>query len=142
MVRITKRMLATLVLLSSVIIVLTGLVFLATNVKAAYTMPMKLRVVHKEPAGFDLNTSVVTFGKLNPGQSLDRYFSVNNTGDETVRVVVRRYGELAPWVTINTPIFNVTPEQHSVTFQATVVVPEDAKPGNYTGKLLVIILRQ
>jgi len=139
---LTRRTVAILALVSSLVIVLTAMLFVVTQVKAAYTMPMRLQVVHSGPSGFDLNLTVATFGRLHPGEIVDRYFDVNNTGDKPVRVVVKTFGELAKWVRVTPQEFNVTPEEGYKTFQASCIVPYDAEDGNYTGDFLVVVMRK
>mgnify|MGYP001607344352 CR=1 FL=1 len=141
MTEFTKKHVAMLALLGALAIVVTSLVFIGTQVEQAYTMDMTVKV-QQGVTGFDLNTSVVTFGKLKPGQQMDRYFEVNNTGTRPVTVYVRTSGQLASWVRVNPRVFDVTPEQKTGKFTASIVIPSNADVGNYTGKLLVLVMRQ
>jgi hypothetical protein len=108
--------------------------------QASYALEMKLEVM-QDRYGFDLDTSVVSFGKLKPGGISTRYFHINNTGETTAQVLVVPKGELAKWVFITPERFAITPAQRKGVFNAEVHVPADAVPGNYSGILKVYVFR-
>ena len=141
MLDLSRKTIALIAIASSLVIIATTVVFLVTQVKTAYQLDMHVQVIAEGNTAFDLNTSVVTFGRLKPGGALDRYFQVNNTGTDTVRVVVKPLGTLGSWVRVTPSFFEVTPEERSKDFQASVFIPGDAAPGNYSGRLLVIVMR-
>jgi hypothetical protein len=131
-----------LMLASAAIVVLTSVIFVLVYVQAAYEMPMTLKVINNGATGFDLNTSVVAFGRLHPGEISDRYFDVNNTGTTSVKVIVKTFGDVTPWVQIEPQPLFITPEQGHGSFKATATVPFGAVEGSYTGRMLVIVLRE
>ena len=139
---LTKRFIGLLAICVALVIVATSLVFILVNVQTAYEMEMRVAVEKGRGVGFDLNTSAVTFGKLFPGAGSSRKFEINNTGTRPVEVVVKTFGAMGRWVAIAPQPLIITPEQRSGHFNATVMVPIDANAGNYTGRMLVLVLRK
>ena len=139
---LSRKMVAFLVLLVALAVVGTAIFFVATNVITSYEMPMKVNVISGgNKVGFDLNTSIVTFGKMRPGGSMDRYFNVTNNRQEPIKVVVKTFGPMADWVTVTPSKFILTPQQWKQDFMATCLVPYGTAPGNYTGTLRVYIMK-
>jgi uncharacterized membrane protein len=138
---LTKRFIGILAVCAALLIVITTLTFILVYVQTAYEMDMTVKVVNTGPVGFDVNTSVVTFGKIYPGQTSSRFFEINNTGTTPVKVIVKTFGKIGPWVAITPQPLIITPEQQSGYYNATILVPKDTAVGNYTGRMLVLVMR-
>lgn len=139
--RLTKRFVAGLVLCSALLIVGTGIAYVVTQFKAAHSIPMTLQVMESGPTGFDLNLSVMTFGRLQPGGALSRYFDVDNADGDTVKVVAKARGSIAQFIVINPAVSIMTPDQQKLTIQVEARIPDDAEPGSYTGTFYVYVMK-
>lgn len=143
MARFQKKHVAMLAVLSTAIVLLTCILYLATQVERAYEMPMSMTVIEgSKKAGFDLNLTAVTFGRISPGMGVTRYFTIDNTGDRPVKAIIKAYGDITPFVTITPLTQIITPEQRQGKVEAEATVPQGTPPGSYTGRLVVIVLRQ
>lgn len=138
---LTKRFVAGLVIASALLIVTTGIVYVATQVKAIHTMPMTLQIVPAGPTGFDLNVTVMTFGRLPPGGAVTRYFEVNNTNGVPVKVVAKARGSIARFTVITPAVTILQSDQRTLTIQVEARIPDDATPGNHTGTFTVYVMK-
>jgi hypothetical protein len=139
---LTRKTTALLAILCAVVVVATAVLFVGTNVITSYEMPMTLEVVGgNHPAGFNLTTTVVAFGKLSPGGTCTRYFNLSNFGDTPVKAVLKTSGELASWVVLTPPTAVLPPHSNNTIVTAAAVVPANAKPGDYTGTLHVYMMK-
>lgn len=137
----SKKLVAILALISAVAVVVTAIIFLKTNVITSYEMPMKVQIVPQDKRiGFDLNTSIVQFGKMHAGGENTRYFNATNLGDEPIKVVLKSFGEMSSWV-VFTPPTTILPPRTNVTITIACVPPRGTKPGNYTGTLQVFYMK-
>lgn len=139
--KLTKRFVAGLVLCSALLIVATGITYIVTQVKAAHSLPMTLQITDSGATGFDLNQSIMTFGRLHPGAALSRYFDVDNTDESPVKVVAKARGSIAQYIVINPAVSIMTPDQEKLTIQVEARIPDDATPGNYTGTFYVYVMK-
>jgi hypothetical protein len=138
--RLSKKFVAVVAILSSIIVVSTALLFVSTKVERTFEMPMKVQVVTSGSMGFDLNQTIVTFGRTYPGGAVTRYFNITNTGDEDIKVVVKPEGKISDWLLVTPQTFIVTPTQGIGYFQVGCAVPRDAAAGNYSGTLRVYVM--
>ena len=92
-------------------------------------------IVEKGVIGFDLNTTSLTFGKISPGGSGTREIIFENNQEQMIEIEILASKEIVDFIHFQ-PIYSV-PARSNVTIPINVVVPSDAKEGNYTGKLRI-----
>lgn len=117
------------------VVVLVLLVF--TNVFIYfYHKPIEQRSLEasffvRENAGFDLNSTALTFGAIPRGGSSSRSVTIDNDYERNVRVDVKVSRDIADYVFADQPIYLSKGESANVSFSA--IVPEDMPYGNYSG---------
>ena len=90
--------------------------------------------------GFDVTTEKLHFGMVTPGGSSTRDLIIANEFSRPLIVQIKTSGKLASWVAPSVNNFILQPnETKNVTMVA--VAPEDAKYGNYTGKVKIVFRR-
>lgn len=100
----------------------------------AKNIPMQLKV--SENPAVNIDTDALYFGGVPPAGSSMRQISIFNGKIHSVKVVLLAKGELAPWAYISENSILLRPNE-TAKANVTIVVPSDAKLGNYTGSLLV-----
>lgn len=89
-------------------------------------------------AGFDVNTSVITFGSIVPGGSSTRSLMVNNSYPFPIKVEPKIEGDIEKIITFEETI--IEPYQLSK-FYLTVSADSIDLLGNYTGNVVIRLLR-
>jgi hypothetical protein len=97
----------------------------------------KMQLTVGNHIGFDLNTSVITFGMVTPSSSAVRHLNLKN-GDQKNKFQILAFGDMASWIKLSENDFILQPYEKR-TLNITAQVPENADLGNYTGILRVII---
>jgi len=98
------------------------------------SIPMHLKV--SESPSVNIDTDALYFGGVPPSGSSMRQISISNGKAISVRAVLLAEGGLAPWMYISENTVLLRPNETAMV-NVTIVVPSDAKLGNYTGSLLV-----
>ncbi len=94
--------------------------------------------VTKDLAGFDLNSSSITFGSIALGGSSTRNILINNSYPFSVRVKPYVEGDISK--IINYSYLEVEPYQSSK-FQLTISADSIDQLGNYTGNISIKLFR-
>ena len=90
-----------------------------------------------DSAGFDLNLTALTFGRVIPGSSSDRRLTMNNAYPFPVILEFSSEGDITEFLTYNETVYVAPYESKNITFL--VKAPLDAKKGVYTGKVFYVI---
>jgi len=100
----------------------------------------KIDVRVEDKVGFDVGTDAFHYGIIGPGNSGFRQFEVTNKKDFDMLVRITFEGEIASWMSVSEKEFLLKPgERNGLTL--TMIIPEDAVYGNYTGELVSVFLR-
>jgi hypothetical protein len=97
----------------------------------------KMQIIVGNHIGFDLNTSMITFGMVTPSGNAVRHLDLKN-GEHKNKFQILAFGDLASWIKLSENDFVLQPYEKR-TLNITAQVPEHANFGNYTGNLRVII---
>jgi len=97
----------------------------------------KMQLIVGNHIGFDLNTSVITFGMVIPSGNAVRHLDLKN-GEQKNKFQILAFGDLAGWIKLSENDFVLQPYEKR-TLNITAQVPKNADLGNYTGTLRVII---
>ncbi|MBI2139984.1 hypothetical protein HYU14_03600 [Candidatus Woesearchaeota archaeon] len=104
----------------------------------SYSLPMSLTVSDRlNIVGFDVNTSALTFGRMGRGASSQRSIIITNAESRGREVWLSAEGPLAPWVSLSRNHF-ILQGNAQEEISATLYVPTDALPSNYSGKVNVL----
>jgi len=102
------------------------------------TVELEMHLQVNNYTGFNIDTDKIYFGTIPPNGSGKRNISIENSENFPLKALILTGGELAHWVSTTENNFIVKPGQ---TKEITLVVkvPENAKYGNYTGIVKVIL---
>lgn len=98
------------------------------------SISMQLKV--SENPAVNIDTDALYFGGVPPRGYSTRQISIFNGKMHSVKVVLLAKEGLAPWTYISENAILLRPNE-TAKVNLTIVVPSDAKLGNYTGSLLV-----
>jgi len=87
-------------------------------------------------SGFDLNSSALTFGLVESGQSASRAFNITNDYNFKQKFVINGKGEIFKFLTVSDNDFVLMPKE-SKRITATVRVPLNTSFRTYEGKIRV-----
>jgi len=91
--------------------------------------------------GVDADGDHLGFGKGIPGSQQIKNFTVGHTYDDELLVKILFEGEFADWITMSEDTFNLSKDEHkNITIKAKI--PDNATPGNYTGKLITLFIKE
>lgn len=92
-------------------------------------------------AGFDTNTSVISFGIIpKGGGSGQRPVILRNIGGKPLKVYIKNIGEMSEWVSVSEDNFILeATEEKELIF--TAMPSTDAEKGAYNGKVYFIFVR-
>lgn len=107
------------------------LYFYLNGTKQKQVYDMKVQVA--DYVGFSTDTYEMNFGAVTPGGGSKKNLDIS--ADEPTRVDIILEGELAPWVSVSENNFVF---EGSKTIIFSLVVPEDAEYGGYSGKAIII----
>jgi hypothetical protein len=89
-------------------------------------------------AGMNGDIDSLKFGKSMPGSGGERYLILNSTQEAMVEIQI--FGDMSKFLTVDKNDFIMKPKtRDQVTFY--LEIPEDTKPGNYTGTIQVVFLK-
>ena len=90
--------------------------------------------------GLAIDNESLNFGRIIPGQSVDKGVTFANPSNHNVKISIHLKGNISDWVTVSNYIFNLPPnENKNVTFN--VLVPDNAYFGKYTGEAEILFRR-
>jgi hypothetical protein len=104
------------------------------------TREVKFQVTTDNVIGFDLNRTVITFGKVQQGGAASRNTNISSRVPAIAHIRIEPPA-LAEW--LSTPQY-IIPLEPDRPYQAsfTLDIPENATPGNYTGSVTVVFTRK
>jgi len=106
---------------------------------ATTSVTVRFEVTTEYRIGFALGTGDIAFGKVNPGGGGSRKATL--AAAEPAIAVIRLPSDLAEMIRVDQNLVRLDPGTPvDVTFD--LAVPEDARPGNYTGEITVTYLRR
>ncbi|MEM1577642.1 MAG: hypothetical protein QXM27_01350 [Candidatus Pacearchaeota archaeon] len=119
------------------IIILTELIWIYIkflhNTTAIRIYDIKLKV--GDYIGFNIENESINFGTIMPGGRGERYIEVTSNKDVKVEIYLK--GDIAKWIIVDKNDFILKKNtKENITFS--VVIPKDAKIGNYTGKAIIL----
>ncbi len=94
--------------------------------------------VTQDTAGFDVNTSAITFGSIIIGGTSTRSILVNNSYPFPIRVKPEIEGDIAQLVTYDPTIIN---PYNTSKFYLTIYADSYDLVGNYTGNITLKLMR-
>lgn len=102
-------------------------------------LDMKMKI--GDVAGFDTNTSVISFGIIpKGGGSGQRPVILRNIGGKPLKVYIKNIGEMSEWVSVSEDNFILeATEEKELIF--TAMPSTDAEKGAYKGKVYFIFVR-
>lgn len=89
-----------------------------------------------EPAGFDLNETIISFGRLPPTTSSERKINLSNAYEFPVVVEFFVEGNISDFIVIHKPVFLDGGENKQV-FVRTINIPANATVDEYEGYLII-----
>lgn len=117
---------------------LTFLFYTYCIIQDVQELDMKMKVGNI--VGFDVNSSVISFGIVPIGGSGERPIILKNLKNKPLKVHIKKSGEMAEWVYISEENF-IMQANESKELKFTAIPAEDAKDGAYTGKVKFIFTR-
>ncbi|MCA9485291.1 MAG: hypothetical protein KC506_00425 [Nanoarchaeota archaeon] len=97
-------------------------------------------IVDESSPGFDVNTSLLIFGKTSPGGSeIVRFLNISNSYDFPVRLDVSVSKEISRAIYTNSSL--TINSGKNLELPVRLKVPEDFSLGNYSGKLKIEMYR-
>lgn len=98
--------------------------------------PMDVRVAENQIIGFNVDPDGFHFGSVPRGSGGQRELRIHQV-EEDVIVYMYKKGEIAPWVSYPNSFTVRKGESKNITLS--VSIPREAKPGNYSGEITVIL---
>lgn len=128
-----------------ILIILVSILILSFSVYSITNAPIEVKkydtvFIVGKGAGFDLNTTILTFGRVpSPGEA-ERKLFIENIHDFPVNVKVFASKEVADYLYFDEENVIIEPNSN-VTFKIELKIPANMKFGNYSGTILVKIYR-
>ena len=125
------------------LIIITAIVLLAILVFGAiYLANREVREIDVsfsvgESAGFDLNNTSLSFGKVIPGTSVSRNILLENKKDKKVHILISAERNIERFFSFERELTLEKGEKRRVGF--TLNVPFNFSVGNYSGKVFVVV---
>ncbi len=121
------------------IVIVISLILIAISFYFILSSPLETKTIEArfevgKSIGFDVNSSGLIFGRLTPGSSASRTVEIENNYEFPIRINILISPELEGYVCAEPKYVLDAGELKKISFSASV--PEDAKSGNYTGKVL------
>jgi len=91
--------------------------------------------------GFDLNTTELTFGTIQPGRNRERDFTITNKHLYPVEADLKVYGDIAPIMTLSDTLLLLNPQQNT-TIRANVEMPTNSTYDLWYNGTVKVILRR
>lgn len=120
------------------IVGVTELAYILYNVKYIKVYDLFLKVENKVGINVDVEKASINLGIVPLGGSVQRDIVINN-GNDSLKVNVAVTGSIAKFVNIEKEFY--LKEKEIKRLPLVAYVPHDAIEGNYTGKIIIIVLR-
>ena len=104
------------------------------------TVNLNMTVKVDDHFGLAVDNESLNFGKIIPGQGMEKSILLANPTEHDVRVLILNYGNISDWIRVSD--YNFILEHGSkknLTYE--VFAPSDASFGKYTGKSQIIFKR-
>jgi hypothetical protein len=99
---------------------------------------MDIRVINSSVMGMNVDPGAFHFGALSAGRSARRELWIRNVEEDAI-VIISKRGLMAQWVGNPNDFIIRKGENKNISFS--ISVPKDAKLGNYTGEVFVVLKR-
>ena len=133
-----KRPIISAVVLIFLIILILSFNFLINNQLSGMEIarfPMKVLITEQAKViGFDINTSVLAFGRMSAGGSGMRPLHFRNNGNTTKCIRHYSEGAMGKWLSLSNASFLLMPYS-SVEVKAFLNAPRGIAPGEYSGEV-------
>lgn len=126
-----------LILLASLTFIFTTY-FLSEKVVHAQELPVSFEIVEHHIIGINVETDSLKFGSIGVGNSASRKITVINPFDFQVKVSIDFNEEIKKFISSSENNF-ILDVKANKTFPITVEVPENARFGNYTGVMNLVM---
>ena len=115
---------------------LTVIFFIKSNVYTIQEYDYSFTAAEPLNVGFDVDTTMLTFGVIGVGNKGTRYINITNSYKMPLTVVAKSYGDGSEWVT---PVENnfVLDSGETKQLEFNVVIPRDAELRKYEGKVRI-----
>lgn len=89
-------------------------------------------------SGFDLNSTALTFGFVNPGQGAQRSVIIKNDFDKKAKIIIRIKGNISDFLIVSENNFFLEKNQ-SKEIDFSILLPKNIDFGEYTGIINIIL---
>ncbi len=126
-------------------LVLILFIFSIINIIYFFQKPLEVNEIDvkfevSDRAAFDLNKSILTFGKISYGNVMVREINITNDYDFPIKINVLITENLQDFIFSESEYFLNSSESLLIPFTATI--PKDTEFGNYTGKIKLEIRKR
>lgn len=124
--------------LSIVILILLFLIlfFFLSQVKTIERNVLYTSFSISNLTGFDLNNSALTFGTIRPGEVSSRSLILQNTLNDSVRIIIKSKGTITNFLTVSENFFVLKPgETTKIGFS--VITTKESELGKYDGQIII-----
>ena len=137
----SRKKLSNLLLMAVVVVFILSVVFFIYSVTNSKPEILEKKEIFAtlwigEPAGFDVNNTILTFGRLPPTTSAYRNINITNKYEFPIYAGFNVTGNISEFLVINAPVYLDVGEVKQVKV-STIQIPQDAVFGNYTGTFII-----
>jgi len=128
----------TLRIITTISIVLSFLVLFHSifSINAMFIREMPIKIEIGENIGFDVNSTALTFGKIQSGSTSTRKIILTNNEEESIRVILKINGAAERFIQFEqNPVILSPQETKEIGIFATA--PENAEKKEYTGEVRI-----
>jgi len=119
--------------------IITVLIYTNSITYGVYNYDMDVRIVDDKVTGFNLDTDALHFGSFGGGGIATRHIEINHVEDD-MKVVVLKHGDMAGWVSNENNFILQKNQNYNLSF--TLFVPSGTPIGNYTGRVVIKLLKK
>jgi hypothetical protein len=127
------------------LIILAALFILYSSIYSFATAPLELKrfetnFIVGESAGFDLNNTIITFGRIPRGGEAEKNIIIANTHNFPIKIKVLATKNIADYIYFDDSELVLEPNSEAPV-KLKVIIPENMEFGEYSGTILVKIYR-
>ncbi len=133
-----SKLVLLLILVVLISVMLTRVVFYSFLVEEIREVNVSVTVVAPtKQVGINLDTDALKFSTMPPGRMATKYLNISS--EFPAKVIIKTEGEIGNWIETNRS-FIIMPNQ-TVTIDVKLTVPQNAKLGDYKGKIVALFLK-
>ncbi len=119
-----------------VTVTITSIVYDVISIYGIQNSNYYITVVPNQEVGLSIDTDALYFGKVPQGSTSQRYINITNSHTEPLKVIISFSGKGSRWIAPEDNGFILSPNE-AKTITITAHIPEEAKLGDYQGKMNV-----